>query len=58
MTQASTQSSAPHIEAAAKAAGLTDWGPQPDAIEGSSESSGRLTPMREGTTTMSRATLP
>ena len=32
-TGASTQSSAPHIADAAKAAGLTDWGPQPDAID-------------------------
>ena len=35
-------SSAPHIKEAAKAAGLTEWGPQPDAIEGQSISSGKL----------------
>ena len=37
-----SSSSAPHITEAAKAAGLTEWGPQPDAIEGQSISSGRL----------------
>jgi uncharacterized cupin superfamily protein len=37
-----SQSSAPHIKEAAKAAGLADWGPQPDSIAGRSESSGRL----------------
>jgi uncharacterized cupin superfamily protein len=36
-----TSSSAPHHEAA-KAAGLTEWGPQPDAIEGQSISSGKV----------------
>ena len=39
-----SQSSAPHIKEAAKAAGLADWDPQPDSIAGRSESSGRLQP--------------
>lgn len=35
-------SSAPHIHRASAYDDLVDWGPQPDAIEGRSHSSGRL----------------
>jgi len=35
-------SSAPHIHAAFATDDLVDWGPQPDAIEGQSHSTGRL----------------
>ncbi|WP_018700378.1 cupin domain-containing protein [Amorphus coralli] len=35
-------SSAPHIHAASATDDLVDWGPQPDAIEGQSHSTGRL----------------
>lgn len=37
-----SQSSAPHIANAPSAGDLVDWGPQPDAIAGTSQSSGRL----------------
>jgi len=40
-------SSAPHIPQATTTAGLDDWGPQPDAIEGQSHTSGRLLWERE-----------
>jgi len=35
-------SSAPHIAAATTIGNLTDWGPQPDMVEGQSHSSGVL----------------
>jgi uncharacterized cupin superfamily protein len=35
-------SSAPHIHGASAFADLADWGAQPDAIEGASQSTGRL----------------
>jgi uncharacterized cupin superfamily protein len=35
-------SSAPHLHAASARTDLVDWGPQPDALEGASHSSGRL----------------
>jgi uncharacterized cupin superfamily protein len=37
-----SQSSAPHIASASSAGDLVDWGAQPDAIAGTSQSSGRL----------------
>jgi uncharacterized cupin superfamily protein len=43
----SNTSSAPHIRHASSAGDLADWGDQPDAIEGSSHSSGRLLWKRE-----------
>jgi uncharacterized cupin superfamily protein len=41
------ESSAPHIPNATGEEDLADWGPQPDAIEGASHSSGRLLFKRE-----------
>jgi uncharacterized cupin superfamily protein len=41
-TAAAGGSSAPHIHDVRMAGELKDWGPQPDAIEGQSRSSGRL----------------
>ncbi len=35
-------SSAPHIHAAGSYDDLVDWGPQPNALEGASQSTGRL----------------
>ena len=42
MTQAFLRSSAPRIEGAREYSDLVDWGVQPDAIAGTSHSSGRL----------------
>ncbi len=39
-------STAPHIHGASTYADLADWGPQPDAVEGRSHSTGRL--LRKG----------